>query len=63
MTSVTPEHLQLLSDKKLQQAVEDESISTEDVALARAARYELKRRQCEVPVSDRYTSKSAPAAS
>lgn len=62
MSTVTPEHLQLLSDKKLKEAAESQSDA--DRALVRAARYELKRRQCEVPVSDRYSSTSrTPAAS
>ena len=57
--TVTPEHLQLLSDKKLLEAAETVPETDQDRALVRAARYELRRRQCDVPVSDRYSSRSA----
>ena len=64
MTTVTPEHMQLLSDKRLEEAVREsqaaDGTDTDEVArqgrqaVARAARYELARRRCEVPVRDRY---------
>ncbi len=58
MTPTNPEHLQLLSDKKLDQAAHDEGTSNDSSdsrrAMARAARYEQRRRNGDVPVSDRY---------
>ena len=53
---MTPEHLQLLSDKKLASAasLDREPSSDSDRALVRMARYEIRRRRCEVPVHDRY---------
>lgn len=54
---ITPEHLQLLSDKKLRAATEPSRgvpPSDSDRALIRMARYEACRRRCEVPVHDRY---------
>ena len=65
MTSapMTPEHLQLLSDRRLQEAADrplstsgDADADAHDRALVRMARYEIRRRQCAVPVTDRYSS-------
>ena len=57
---MTPEHLQLLSDQQLVDAAEQRSKSPAPddarAALSRMARYELRRRQCDVPVRDRYDS-------
>ena len=60
---MTPEHLQLLSDRRLQEAADRAPVATGDAdadardrALARMARYEIRRRRCEVPVTDRYSS-------
>ncbi|MDT0632458.1 hypothetical protein RQM47_10685 [Rubrivirga sp. S365] len=60
---MTPEHFQLFSDRKLQEAVDrpvapsdDRDAETRDRALVRMARYEIRRRRCEVPVADRYAS-------
>ena len=56
--TTTPEHLQLLSDRKLEEAARpsDADAPAADRALRRAAQYELRRRQCAVPVRDRYTT-------
>ena len=64
MTTVTPEHMQLLSDKRLEEAARewteaegadlDETKRQGRQAVMRAARYEMARRRCEVPVNDRY---------
>ena len=64
MIALTPEHMQLLSDKRLEEtalnadtasgAATDEAQRQDRQAMARAARYELARRRCEVPVRDRY---------
>ena len=56
---MTPEHLQLLSDRRLQETIEraptgDGDTDARDRALVRMARYEIRRRRCEVPVTDRY---------
>ena len=55
---LTPEHLQLLSDQALEKAARpadaDRQSAGSGRALERAARYELRRRSCEVPVHDRY---------
>ena len=57
---LTPEHFQLMSDKKLRETVEERSSSDlpeeARAALARLARYEMRRRKGDVPVRDRYTS-------
>ena len=60
---LTPEHFQLLSDSRLQEAADrepepsaDAETEARDRALARMARYEIRRRRCEVPVKDRYSS-------
>ena len=60
---MTPEHFQLLSDRRLQEAADhtpspsgNADADTRDRALARMARYEIRRRRCEVPVTDRYSS-------
>ena len=60
---MTPEHLQLLSDRRLQEAADRAPVATGDAdadahdrALVRMARYEIRRRRCEVPVTDRYSS-------
>ena len=56
---MTPEHLQLLSDRALDQAADAErraDAPAEDRALARAARFEQRRRRCEVPVKDRFAT-------
>ena len=60
---MTPEHFQLLSDQKLQEAADRDPAPSGDAdadarnrALARTARYEIRRRRCEVPVQDRYSS-------
>lgn len=56
----TPEHLQLMSDRKLQETVEERTTekppSPDHDALVRMARYEIRRRKGDVPVRDRYTS-------
>ena len=59
--TVTPEHMQLFSDKRLEEALRQlgeadgkEEGREDRRAVARAARYELARRRCEVPVRDRY---------
>ena len=61
--TVTPEHMQLFSDKRLEDTLRqsDEANGNEAErqghrAVARAARYELARRRCEVPVRDRYSA-------
>ena len=53
---LTPEHLQLLSDRRLDEVArsDDGGKNADRGALARAARYEAARRRCEVPVADRY---------
>ncbi len=55
---LTPEHLQLFSNQRLEKATSHEEAerptSDHDRAMERAARYELRRRACEVPVKDRY---------
>lgn len=55
---VSPEHVQLLSDLSLRTAIdacrERDRLTDREAALARTLRYELRRRQCEVPVADRY---------
>jgi hypothetical protein len=54
---MTPEHLQLFSDKKLQAAAnrtDGDGASDADRVMVRMARYEMCRRRCEVPVHDRY---------
>lgn len=55
---MTPEHMQLLSDKKLKEAAEEKTTSEAPndmkAALARMARYEIRRRRGDVPVRDRY---------
>ena len=60
---MTPEHFQLLSDQKLQEAADRDpapsgnpDTDARDRALIRMARYEIRRRRCEVPVRDRYSS-------
>lgn len=57
----TPEHLQLLSPKHLEAAARDDAAPASDAdeaaeraARSRMARYEIRRRRCEVPVRDRY---------
>ena len=59
--TLTPEHLQLLSDKRLEEAArqtpeagDDDAQRSGRQAIARAARYEMSRRRGEVPVRDRY---------
>jgi len=58
MTPTTPEHLQLLSDKHLDEAARDtdakDAPDDGQRAMARAARYEQRRRHADVPVNDRY---------
>ena len=56
---ITPEHIQLLSSRKLEALAQDHDNDPqpldEDVARwRRIARFELRRRRCEVPVKDRY---------
>ena len=56
---ITPEHIQLLSRRKLEALARDYDNDPqppdEDVARwRRIARFELNRRRCEVPVKDRY---------
>ena len=60
---MTPEHLQLFSDRRLREAADrpavdsgDREADARDRAFVRMARYELRRRRCEVPVTDRYSS-------
>ena len=60
---MTPEHFQLLSDRRLRETVDrassasnDGDADARDRALVRLARYEIRRRRCEVPVTDRYSS-------
>lgn len=59
---MTPEHLQLLSTRNLEAAAhpDEQTSDTEEVAvtgdMARMARFELRRRQCQVPVRNRYDS-------
>ncbi len=60
---MTPEHFQLLSDRKLQEAADREPAPSGDAdadarerAMCRMARYEIRRRRCDVPVRDRYSS-------
>ena len=59
---MTPEHLQLLSTRRLEAAIRPDGRTsmTEEVSadgdLARMARFELRRRQCQVPVQNRYDS-------
>ena len=60
---MTPEHLQLFSDRRLKEAADrpltdsgDSEADARDRAFVRMARYEMCRRRCEVPVSDRYAS-------
>lgn len=60
-TPMTPEHLQLFSTRHLEDAAhpaerlsETEEETTGDIA--RMARYELRRRQCTVPIRHRYAS-------
>ena len=71
-TPITPEHLQLLSDKRLAEAAReddgdgaqegdqetdgDDTVWIARKAMARAARYEIRRRAADVPVRDRFTS-------
>lgn len=59
-TPLTPEHLQLLPTRRLEAAVlpdaTSESGETLPPEMARLARYELRRRQCQVPVRNRYAS-------
>lgn len=55
--TLTPEHLQLFSDQRLEKASTHDDASPaadRDPAMERAARYELRRRSGEVPVKDRY---------
>ena len=50
---LTPEHFQLLSTRRLTDAAD----TTEEMTdMARMARYELRRRECAVPVRQRYDS-------
>ena len=58
---MTPEHLQLLSTRRLTDAAservsESDETSTASADLARMARFELRRRACDVPVRNRYAS-------
>ena len=58
---MTPEHLQLLSDRRLRETADRAPSGDADAdarvrALARMARYEIRRRQCAVPVMDRYAA-------
>lgn len=58
---MTPEHFQLLSTRHLEAAAhpDEHTSDTEEVAtggMARMARFELRRRQCQVPVRNRYDS-------
>ena len=56
---ITPEHIQLLSTRKLQAVAQshdnEPTPPDEDVARwRRLAQFELRRRRCEIPVKDRY---------
>ena len=57
---MTPEHLQLFSTRHLQEALAERVSTTDEEAaapdMARMARYEMRRRQCQVPVRNRYAS-------
>lgn len=60
---MTPEHLQLLSDRRLEETANkplspsgDSNADDRERALARMARYEIRRRRCDVPVQDRYSA-------
>lgn len=59
---MTPEHLQLLSTRHLEAAAhpDERTSDTEEVpatgGMVRMARFELRRRQCQVPVRNRYDS-------
>ncbi len=59
-TPMTPEHLQLLSTSRLTAAAEkvseSDETSTTDSSMAQMARFELRRRACDVPVNHRYAS-------
>lgn len=58
---LTPEHLQLLSTRRLNDAATDrvsesDETSSKGTDLARMARFELRRRAGDVPVRNRYDS-------
>ncbi|HEX8385868.1 MAG TPA: hypothetical protein VF576_06775 [Rubricoccaceae bacterium] len=58
-TPLTPEHLQLLPKRRLEAAVrpaETASEPQEGAEMSRLAKYELRRRQAQVPVPNRYAS-------
>ena len=58
---LTPEHLQLLSTRRLNEAVTERDPGSDETTgtrtdMARMARFELRRRACSVPVRNRYES-------
>lgn len=58
---MTPEHLQLLSTRRLNEVMsekvsESDETATQEGGMARMARFELRRRACDVPVNHRYAS-------
>ena len=61
---ITPEHLQLFSTRRLKETLAervsttDEEVSADAATadMARMARYEMRRRQGQVPVRNRYAS-------
>ena len=62
-TLLTPEHFQLLSTRRLTEAVAPSEPSSEGIVpaagsarMAQMARFELRRRACQVPVRHRYAS-------
>ena len=63
-TPRTPEHVQLLSDRRLDEVARDIPEGSDDDArsrraLARTARFEQRRRTCDVPVRNRYGTADA----
>ena len=52
---LSPEHVQLLSDQELDRVASSrESEDPKERGAIRLARYEQRRRRCEVPVEKRY---------
>ena len=54
---LTPEHFQLISNRRLQDAARPtDQASGDESEMAKLAKYELRRRQAQVPVAHRYAS-------